>query len=78
MRALATLFVVFGLVALLENTGWISPRAWAIVWPITFIVIGAWILFRRGCCHCGRFGGKVCGACNAPLDKSAGSQNAGK
>lgn len=44
------ILVIVGLLAFLNNAGLLSAYTMSIVWPITLIVVGTWIILRRRCC----------------------------
>ena len=41
------ILIIIGTVFLLQNLGYISGAAWAIIWPAILIVIGLGILLKR-------------------------------
>ena len=44
---LGLILIIIGGVFLLQNFGYISESAWAIIWPAILIVIGLGILLKR-------------------------------
>ncbi|MCL5006764.1 MAG: DUF5668 domain-containing protein [Patescibacteria group bacterium] len=41
-----TILTLIGVVLLLQNTGVLQPGVWRIFWPIVFIAIGSFFIFR--------------------------------
>ena len=41
------ILIIIGIVFLLQNLGYISEGAWAIIWPAILIVIGLGVIFKR-------------------------------
>lgn len=56
------ILIIVGLLVLLNNIGVLTAETMNVVWPVTLIVLGAWIMIRRRCV-CSRYGcwgGKSC------------------
>lgn len=65
---LGIILIVFGLLALLNNIGFLTSENMQVVWPIALIVVGAWLMLRRGCCwKKGFLGSKLC-SCHSDCD----------
>lgn len=41
------LFIIIGAVFLLKNLGIISYGAWNLIWPLTFVVFGLYLLWKK-------------------------------
>lgn len=66
------ILLIVGLLALLSNVGVLNERSMSVVWPVTLIVVGAWLMIRRGGCgRNGCWGGKNCN-CHGDCDHATG------
>ncbi len=59
---LGIIFIVIGVLGLLNSTGLLNDQTMRIIAPIAFIVVGAWLMIRKGCCwKSGLWGARNCG-----------------
>lgn len=64
--------IIIGLLALLNNVGYLTAETMQVVWPVTLVVVGAWMMLRRGCCWKRGFWGSQSCNCHDVCDHKKG------